>query len=385
MAQTMNNGRKTADATASGTPFCNVVTGYIAVENPKIISVEWVDKNDGKAVAAKYGAPLSLRVTTKDGPRCSIILCVRCAGWRQEYVKIVPVSRHGDVSCVAIDDTTDETIITFTPDAEWLLRFGPTSGEMTATAYLVWNRFGLDAGDEDRLRHIVNEYNVGNIKLRDFSRFDVPVFFDFKETEKLPISKIIIILDPGHGDDNANNRQYDPGTVSTNKTHLEKDYALILALSLKEQLLLDARYHVHLTREDNIKVDPEGPTNWRWKIANENNGDMLISFHLDGTSNSSVYAIRQEGMANATESERFAQFVLNKLSAILTIDSRVRNVKGYTRYDTLGVLNNFGGMAGFLFEFGGINSPITTIITNERQQIGVTLKAGIDEYVSAIW
>ena len=149
-------------------------------------------------------------------------------------------------------------------------------------------------------------------------------------------------------------------------------------------MLNDPNYSVYLTREGNIDVRPKGPVNWRWEFANEKNGDLFISFHLDSTDKNAVFAIRQEGKTNEKESERFAQFILNKLSLVVAVDRKVRNVKGATNYSTLGVLNNFGGRAGVLFEFGGINSTITTTIKDKIQEISEALKAGIDEYVTNI-
>lgn len=191
-------------------------------------------------------------------------------------------------------------------------------------------------------------------------------------------SNYVIILDPGHGDKPKDSKYFDPGVVDG--TAYEKNYALILATALKD--VLSEEYTVYMTRDGDVEVDKR--INWRWKFANEKKGNIFISFHLDSTNKEDVYAIRQENMGNEKDSEQLAYAILNELSSIVAVpENKVRNVKGYTRFNTLGVLKNFEGTAGILFEFGGIKSTILNKIDNRKVEIAQTIKKGIDEYVKA--
>jgi len=182
MAQTMNNSRKTTNATARGTCFYNTVTGNIAVDNPKIIAVEWIDESGERATAVKYGTPVSLRVSTEDGARCSLILFVQCDDWRQEYVSITKIETEG---VPYAPEATEETTITFTPKTRWLNMSDSASGKITAMVFLVWNKAELGEQDEVMLNGFVKGFMAGSIRLREFYRFREPVFFDSKEAETL--------------------------------------------------------------------------------------------------------------------------------------------------------------------------------------------------------
>lgn len=95
-----------------------------------------------------------------------------------------------------------------------------------------------------------------------------PVFAQTSVTGK------IIILDPGHGGT-------DSGAV--NGTLKESDVALDIAQRLKPLLETDGAT-VYLTRDcDCTKTNED-----RYTFANNHNGDVLLSIHLNGSTNSST-------------------------------------------------------------------------------------------------
>ena len=58
-------------------------------------------------------------------------------------------------------------------------------------------------------------------------------------------------------------------------------------------------------------------------------------------------------------------------------------VDGYTRWSTLGVLNNFNGGAGILIEFGGIGSASNRAnIKNNSLNIGYEVARAVYNYIN---
>lgn len=86
----------------------------------------------------------------------------------------------------------------------------------------------------------------------------------------------VIVIDPGHGGK-------DPGAVSRNGTR-EKDVALQLSLKLAEKIRATMpNTKVILTRDDDTFI----PLYRRGQIANENNGKLFISIHLNSVAGNS--------------------------------------------------------------------------------------------------
>ena len=190
---------------------------------------------------------------------------------------------------------------------------------------------------------------------------------------------VIIIIDPGHGDDNSKNTVFDPGAVDGKE--YEKDYALILGQAIKEELDKND-YVTYITRDDNIKVDPKGPLNWRYEFANEKKGDIFISFHLNSGKDKNVFSVYQQGKETEEDSKKLGKLIMNKLDSIVTVPTNnLRQVKGYTRFNTLAVLNNFKGKAALLMEFGGIaNDENRKLIKEKKENIATAIVNAIKEY-----
>ena len=86
-----------------------------------------------------------------------------------------------------------------------------------------------------------------------------------------------IVLDAGHGGK-------DPGTMGPRGTK-EKDIALDIAKRIGLLLEKNTKLKVIYTREEDTFI----PLWKRTKIANESNGKMFLSIHLNGSPNKSVY------------------------------------------------------------------------------------------------
>ena len=92
--------------------------------------------------------------------------------------------------------------------------------------------------------------------------------------EDTPSLDVTVCIDPGHGG-------MDPGTSNTEKTRTEKEEALDLGLSLKEQLE-DAGVTVVMTRDD----DSFPSLSDRTEFANSSGADYYISIHRNAVENS---------------------------------------------------------------------------------------------------
>ncbi|MCL8537226.1 N-acetylmuramoyl-L-alanine amidase [Chryseobacterium gallinarum] len=198
----------------------------------------------------------------------------------------------------------------------------------------------------------------------------------FELKKKTPV----IVIDPGHGDNNSKNSVYDPGAGSGKE--YEKDYALIISKAIKNELEKE-HFTVYMTREADINVDPKGPLNWRYEFANKKKGDIFISVHLNSGTDNNVFSVYQQGKGNETQSKNLAKEIMEKLRPIVTVpDNNIRQVKGYTRFSTLSVLNNFKGEAGILMEFGGIDSSANQQnIKGNKDKIGKAVKDGVITYL----
>ncbi len=136
----------------------------------------------------------------------------------------------------------------------------------------------------------------------------------------LPIIKaatdrtIILVLDPGHGGKMS-------GAINTEKNLVERDLTLKIARYLRDYLNQYENIKVIMTH-DGLPSDVELELPARGMVARNNNADMLISLHLNSSSNTSVNGAEVFVTNNTLlpkyheESTKFGNIVLNKLSAL---------------------------------------------------------------------
>jgi N-acetylmuramoyl-L-alanine amidase len=98
----------------------------------------------------------------------------------------------------------------------------------------------------------------------------------FKNTNRKPGERKIIVIDPGHGGQ-------DPGAIGAGGTN-EKDIVLAIAYELKKILDEDGGYRTILTRSDDRFI----PLGTRAEIANKLHADLFISIHCNANINRSV-------------------------------------------------------------------------------------------------
>ena len=193
-----------------------------------------------------------------------------------------------------------------------------------------------------------------------------------------------VVTDAGHGAKGKGDRYIDHGACSG--SFYESDFAIIIETATAKWL---EQYGISITRtrtQDDEIVNGD-KINYRWQLANESGADVFISIHLNnGGSADEVFALYQQGKGDYSEaSVEFGECVMSSLSELeyLNISTKsLYSVKEKSRYETLGVLNNFDGRAGILLEFGSIGSIINrNMILNNSDAIGQRIAIGIYNYL----
>lgn len=120
----------------------------------------------------------------------------------------------------------------------------------------------------------------------------------------------LVVVDPGHGG-------RDPGTIGNGLR--EKDITLAVAIDLWNALVR-CGIQVIMTRTTDSLVMPNGTIGQdlsaRADIANRNNADLFISWHVDSFSNPSVHGVAAwiYPTTRGTETEAIAQAIVNSIA-----------------------------------------------------------------------
>ncbi|MDC0749257.1 N-acetylmuramoyl-L-alanine amidase family protein [Polyangium mundeleinium] len=96
--------------------------------------------------------------------------------------------------------------------------------------------------------------------------------------------RVIVVIDPGHGDHNNKTSGVDPGALGgANLEYKEKDIVLDVAKVFKEKLAAktDVIEAVYLTREGDVGSGELKKLQWRLDFANEKKAQILVSLHMN--------------------------------------------------------------------------------------------------------
>lgn len=136
--------------------------------------------------------------------------------------------------------------------------------------------------------------------------------------QKLKIKNLVVLLDAGHGGTNT-------GAKGASGI-LEKDYTLLMTKEI-EKYFKRKKIEVHMTRQHDTTMDmPQ-----RILLAKDINPDLLISVHLNSSSNKNV-----KGVSTYYRHIGFKPVSTHILDRMLDLD-----------------LNNFGNIGGFNFSLNG--------------------------------
>lgn len=339
--------------------------------NPKLKTVKWGSLIGAEIKSGKYGQSLYLHIQTEQARGCFFLVSIHCEDWTVSYHNILLEVY-----------TTESSFLQFVPTSDKLKDKTTQNSKITFMVYL-FSRLNLLWLPRDPDQKYLEDMAACLRGEKKDARFQSINPYENMKSNEIEVAnkKIVIVIDPGHGDHNSNNKQIDPGTCSTDNKELEKDYALILSLALKCELLKDERYSIFLTREADITIKKPA-VNWRSEIANEKKGDIFISFHLNSGVTNDIFAVYQQSKKNEKESISLGEKITNKLKGSVQLSNKpVRSAVEATRYTTVGVLNQFTGKAAILFEFGGIDSPSNLKnIKENKENISNAIKKGIDDF-----
>ena len=328
--------------TAWGAKFSTPCVACIRVNNPRIIEngIDWVQRGPHsimvptereKADKVKYGTEAFLRIQTTSAYHCFALVVVRCEDWRDDFVGMTPIMRFPDGS--------EETIFSFTPQAEWLDDIHNTyTSTMTAEVYLVYEKITLNRGRR------LSVPELREMAVRFESASDDDYYWDFRRglnnrfvlcyrlgsRREIEVSKIVIVIDPGHGWSRGStgtecrqfvyfgrNEEDERDTSSTRtdtafnlpdyvleeieywiqrftyipripRRYQEWFYVIDVSLLLKAELERSGEYRVLLTREVEpnpqyrIQIAGTDTMRERHRVPNDNDADYFISIHCDG-------------------------------------------------------------------------------------------------------
>lgn len=129
-------------------------------------------------------------------------------------------------------------------------------------------------------------------------------------TFAMPVSKKVILIDPGHGG-------WDPGKVSGN-TILEKDINLQIAQKLQTYLEQGGSYVIMTRIEDEaLGSQKSSDMTSRKHIANGSQADLFVSIHQNAYSSSSVSGAQVFYFENSEKSKLLAQCIQTEIKNFL--------------------------------------------------------------------
>lgn len=140
--------------------------------------------------------------------------------------------------------------------------------------------------------------------------------------KNIPLKKIIVMIDPGHGG-------IDKGAIGSNLNTFEKDLVLSYAKELRRELKKYPKYEVVMTRDSDVFMSSDA----RREKSKKMKADLFISLHADSNGDTtlygaSVYTLSQEGIdkESATLSEKAEKFNVLKNDQLLKQNKDIANV-----------------------------------------------------------
>jgi len=218
MENAKNTGNSAPNFTATGDKFPNTVNTAVIVKDPTIVTLTWSDAQGKKIDKAKYGKKTFLRIETKASYGLSAFVVVHCDDWKQDYVGITPITKCFVPPFMQSDNDPEEAVFSFTPKVEWLTNVKTDKlNDIIAKVYIIHNKFGMLTPKLEELKQIAEEFKKNEL-YRNFLTHCKGYIIRAEKTEKIPISKIIIVIDPGHG-----HKSGDTGTEAWKYSHAIKN------------------------------------------------------------------------------------------------------------------------------------------------------------------
>lgn len=213
--------------------------------------------------------------------------------------------------------------------------------------------------------------------------------YEIKESSEtvmkyMPVTNKVIVLDAGHGG-------IDSGTLSSDKTVVEKEINLLITHKIRE-LLESSGAHVILTREDDSSLYVEDGNKTirqkynenlknRKQIIEDSNADMFVSIHMNaltGEGASKYYGAQTFYPSGKEDSIKLSKTIQQELKRVVD-NTNNREIKPR---DDLYLLKD-NKIPSVLIECGFLsNEKESKLLTNEEYQekIAWAIYVGIQNY-----
>ena len=220
----------------------------------------------------------------------------------------------------------------------------------------------------------------------------VASIYEIKESSEtvmkyMPVTNKVIVLDAGHGG-------IDSGTLSSDKTVVEKEINLLITHKIRE-LLESSGAHVILTREDDSSLYVEDGNKTirqkynenlknRKQIIEDSNADMFVSIHMNaltGEGASKYYGAQTFYPSGKEDSIKLSKTIQQELKRVVD-NTNNREIKPR---DDLYLLKD-NKIPSILIECGFLsNEKEAKLLTNEEYQekIAWAIYVGIQNYFTA--
>jgi N-acetylmuramoyl-L-alanine amidase len=180
-------------------------------------------------------------------------------------------------------------------------------------------------------------------------------------------SRAPIVIDPGHGDHHAKNKQVDPGAVADGS--LEKDITLDISKATATTLEAAGRTVV-LTREGDVE---DAGQRLRWRTDKAEGAEIFVSVHINASEDIDARGLEVFYRSGDEKSQALAQAILDTSSQL--------DARRIVATENLAVLNLFKGTA-VLVEAGFMTNPDDlAILRSSSSRIGQDIAQGVINYL----
>ena len=217
----------------------------------------------------------------------------------------------------------------------------------------------------------------------------VASIYEIKESSEavmkyMPVTNKVIVLDAGHGG-------IDSGTLSSDKTVVEKEINLLITHKIRE-LLESSGAHVILTREDDSSLYIEDGNKTirqkynenlknRKQIIEDSNADMFVSIHMNaltGAGASKYYGAQTFYPAGKEDSIKLSKTIQQELKRVVD-NTNNREIK--PRNDLYLLKDN--KIPSVLIECGFLSNEKEAKLLNDeeyQEKIAWAIYSGIQKY-----
>lgn len=332
---------------------------------PKIESVQVFSDKGDEISQIKYGQTVSIVVKTRDALKCKLAIVAKNADWTA--IQLLQADKIEEK--ISEKHTCEGVQLAFKAERAWI-KESEKEKKVVFTALLFKK---------------TTFYAQNDVESKASEALDS---LDTDEVEVLPV---IVVIDPGHGVKGMKNGKkmawMDGGAVKlkdpngksygTNLEHKESDITLDVSQKMKTHLEDNA--DVFLTREGEIDllsqtVLDQHALNFRWKLANNKNADILVSIHCNNSTDTTASGFEVLYDADTERNKKLAEAITSE-QKLVTLRTPAH------RKQTLTALSGFTNDA-VLVEMGFLsNDDDREVMTTQSDDMAKEIVAGIKKFI----